>query len=708
MRQTTGLAAALRAKGSGALAAWCIVLLAPLGCTGRLDVPPAGVGGSPDGGPGGDGGAPFEALAPAAAVAKVKNLLTGLPPTDAELAAVAADPAALQGQVALWTQTPQWTAKLRTFFASAFQQSQTTADEFQDQLGATVLARLDGRLLANFRESFARTAVELVAEGRPFTEVLTTRRFLLTPRLAASYAYLDALAVSDSSTTADLFAKANPGFSFTLTAQRGPIPIEQSLDPASPDFMVWYAPQLAKVYDPLCPQDPLVYDGRKGQSSVSQGLAVVLQGGAPIFSISTTSSPTGSHPCGPPGFPSTSTALTVADTQQWRMVTVRQPAPGEATTRLYDLATFRTGSELVLHTPRIGFFTTPSFLAGWNTNTSNQARVTLNQTLIVALNHGMTPENATRPANLDAVEAIHAAPGTDCFACHQSLDPMRQYFRQQFTFAFHPQTNPQQIQLGASFGFRGVTFSGGSLADLATQLAVHPDFATSWTQKLCTWANSAPCLESDPEFIRIAGRFVASGYDFRALVEELFSSPLVTFLAESQSADQNGQLAPVARRDHLCAALSNRLGLTDVCGLDVNTVVPAALQPVQLIASVLPSDQYSRGAEQPVLAADPSLFFRAGVENICAALAGRLVDAGATGRWTSSTSGSSTAAIADFVHVLMGVGPAGGRDAVPLQILTDHFVAAKAAGLKATDALRSTFVLSCTSPPVVGLVGMVQ
>src|SRR5205085_2206739 len=105
-----------------------------------------------------------------------------------------------------------------------------------------------------------------------------------------------------------------------------------------------------------------------------------------------------------------------------------------------------------------------------------------------------------------------------------------------------------------------------------------------------------------------------------------------------------------------------------------------------------------RGGEEPVLANDPNLFFRTGMENICAALARRLIDSSATGKWTSA---SPDAAIADFVHTLMGLGT--DRDATPLAILTDHDHSAVGAGLSASDALKSTFVLACLSPSVVGM-----
>jgi len=663
---------------------WAAALCA---CTGRLDVnaPPI------------TSGPPllYEPLSAAASAGKVKNLLVGLPPTDAEVAAVAADPNAMRGLVAQWAQTPQYTAKLRSFFAHAFQQSQVVAQDFVDQLGPTAQGRVDARLLANLQESFARTAVALVQQGTPFTETLTTRRFMLTPRLMSLYAFLDAWQINDNGATSDLFQKANPGFSFTLTAKRGVIPLSQTLDPSSANYLVFYAPQLGVVYDAACPQDPLVFNGGAGQQSVTLSLYQVLTGAAPAFTVGTGAT---AHRCQPPGFPAAAVPLGVADAQQWQLVNVRTPNPGEATSRVFDILSFRSGNDLVLNTPRVGFFTTPAFLAGWSTNKSNQARVTLNQTLIVALGRAISPANATLPPSVSAVDTVHAQLGTECYACHQSLDPMRQFFRQQYSYYFHSQTSAAQLSLPGSFGFRGVSASGTTIFDLASQLAAHPDFAEAWTQKLCTYANSAPCLTTDAEFVRVAQVFKDSNFDFGKLVVEIFSSPLVTYRAQTDTAAQQGETFPVARRDHLCAALSNRLALADVCGLDVNTQVPNALKPVQQIASVLPSDQYSRGAEAPVLAADPSLFFRTGLENICAVLAGQLIDTSTAPRWTST---NSTTAIADFVHTLMGIEKA--RDPTPLSILTSHFQSARAAGLTASDSLKSTFVLACLSPSVVGV-----
>jgi len=212
------------------------------------------------------------------------------------------------------------------------------------------------------------------------------------------------------------------------------------------------------------------------------------------------------------------------------MIEIVQAGPDQGVSSVLDLVNFRTGGNLLLRTPRVGFFTTPSFLAEWNTNNSNQARVTANQTLIVALGHAINPQNATLPPSTAAVDLDHAPQGTACYACHQSLDPMRQFFRQTYSYYFHPQTDDDETSLTGSFGFRGVSVSGKNIFDLANQLASHPDFATAWVQKLCTWANSARCDETDGEFQRVATMFANSLYDWKTLEVTLFSSPLVTYL----------------------------------------------------------------------------------------------------------------------------------------------------------------------------------
>jgi hypothetical protein len=161
----------------------------------------------------------------------------------------------------------------------------------------------------------------------------------------------------------------------------------------------------------------------------------------------------------------------------------------------------------------------------------------------------------------------------------------------------------------------------------------------------------------------------------------------------------------VARRDHLCAALNNRLGLNDVCGLDA--VTKKQLQAtVPQIVSGLPSDGYGRGSVMPVLPNRPTLFYRAGTENICAAIAAVVIDVGAAKQTAGTRTWSSAqpdAAIADFVGIVMALVPSDPRAAPAATLLKSHFTTAVQKGSSASDALKSTFVVACLAPSAVSI-----
>ena len=75
-------------------------------------------------------------------MAKVKNLMLGLPPKEEEIAAVEQDPAALRGLVDAWFVKPEAQAKLGTFFNKAFQQVQIGPADFFDQVTVDGLPNL--------------------------------------------------------------------------------------------------------------------------------------------------------------------------------------------------------------------------------------------------------------------------------------------------------------------------------------------------------------------------------------------------------------------------------------------------------------------------------------------------------------------------------------------------------------------------------------
>jgi hypothetical protein len=198
--------------------------------------------------------------------------------------------------------------------------------------------------------------------------------------------------------------------------------------------------------------------------------------------------------------------------------------------------------------------------------------------------------------------------------------------------------------------------------------------------------------------------FATSG-SWTKLVRELAISPITTNASRTQTATEEGELVAVSRKYHLCTALNARLGLTDVCGLDLTKPVYSG---VPVIANGLPADQYGRGAPVPVLPNQPSLFFRAGVENICNDVAAMVVDPTKTITgakvYSSASQTSIDAAIADFVSNLMSVVPSDPRSQPLRDALAQHYQAAKSQlALTPTQALQSTFIVACLTPSVVGI-----
>jgi hypothetical protein len=199
--------------------------------------------------------------------------------------------------------------------------------------------------------------------------------------------------------------------------------------------------------------------------------------------------------------------------------------------------------------------------------------------------------------------------------------------------------------------------------------------------------------------------FQDAKFAWNGLVSDLFSSPLITNATHTATYDANGEVVAVSRRDHLCAALDNRLGFADVCGLHAVTAA-ATRAIVPSIAAGLPSDGYGRGSVAPVLPNQPTLFYRAGLENICEAVAAQTIDVAAAKQlanvkqWSSK---SSDAAISDFVGIVMGLAPSDARTKPATDLLTAHFTKATAGGATASNALKSTFVVACLAPSSVSI-----
>jgi hypothetical protein len=626
-------------------------------------------------------------------VAKVKNILVGLPPTDDEVAAVTADPTQLQPLIQGWMALPQYTQKMMRFFELAFQQTQISTADFADQVypkQISINGTITPLLMQNLQESFARTMLALIAQGKPLSSALTTQTFMMTTALKELYAFLDVWEVDDNGKVTDHFKAANPKLQITVSTASGAIPIADTLDPSSANYMHWYDPDVTNADSSVtgCQMDPIVYtpsaftlhwlllgslDGRK------------LSDGTNCPQVSGTSA---------------APQLTAADFSDWTMVTIRPPASTETTSLFYDLPALRAATTLVLSVPRVGFFSTPAFFANWQTNTSNQMRVTMNQALIVALGASVDGTDQTQPPQpVPGLDTKHAQDGA-CVVCHQTLDPLRSMFSATYSWNYHAQLDATWTGQPGIFVFQGVTQPVSTMADLGNALATHPLLPAAWVQKLCTYANSGACDTGDPEFQRLLADFQSSGLAWNTLVAELFASPIVTNAAATQTSAATGEVVAVSRRDHLCAALDARLGFADVCALSAPTSKQLT-QTVPEIVSGLPSDGYGRGATMPVLPNAPTLFYRAGAENICAAVAAQVIDVSASKQVAGVKLWSSTdpnGAIADFVSLIMGLTSNDPRAAPAATILQGHFAAAMQQGATATAALQSTFVAACLAP----------
>ncbi len=646
---------------------------------------------------------------------KIKNLLTGLALRADELEQLREDPETLRSMVGGWIETPHGKRKLQEFFATAFQQDSFEDEGLARQLGESSLAygnvadqpqRAAPLLVENLRQSFGRTALRLMEEGRSFGEVATTRRFMMTTAMMIAYAFNDERVVDDEGNLNRFRTFTDE---VTVTFQRqAPVPAEALFDPASPDYLRFYTTREQVI--PPCAGETIEARPR----NVAVVLFRTLFGRFPRFT-----DPDPEFPelvaeedifldeqgeevqriCrGRRGALRYEGYLRRSDFEDWRMVTIRPPESGEVPDSFLDIAHFRQGAEtLVLHTPRVGFFTTPAFFAVWETNEDNQARVTLNQTLITAFGDSIDGSQVVVPATEDGLDAEHADPSTSCWGCHRTLDPMRQFFRRDFTFAYTQQQDPEVRGTSASFAWRGVEGSGDSIYDLGELIAAHPRLAEAWTQKLCFFANSEAC-PSGPELDRVVDSFRRSDLDFATLLVELMTSPLVT--ATSCVEDGSGDVASIARRRHFCAALQERLGVSDPCGVywyaqeDRSTIG----RENEAIASAIPDDAFSRGDEDPLTVSGINLFVSGAYERICANIAPRAVTIG-----SPFDPSNPEAAIGAMVTDLMGVPPNDPRHDALRDALRRHYDESVDAYGRAIVALQSTFTVACQSPTITGI-----
>jgi hypothetical protein len=685
---------------------------------------------------------PYDAKTAYEAVRKIKTLLVGLPPTDSDVMTVEAMGAAgLQSLIISWTTDSStqgyFRDKMIFFFRNAFQQTGfTPMDDFKPQLlenGGFDFGPLGtgavgddafARLVQNLQDMFAVTTWQLIQDGQPYTQTLTTQKYMMTTGLKSLF-----LQIEMPNDQPYSFGAKNK-IAWKVDFSGNPIPLTDTLNPSSPNYMVFDDEPPANTtgvfyLQPTC---------RGGTTAGADGGAIAVApytGYAQLFQRLLGYTPRYPFVAQPQCWEHPSKPyFTTQDLSDWEWVTIQPKTSSDTYIQPYDLPTLRNTTTLKLALPRVGFYTTPSFLALWNTNDSNQHRVTANQTLLAALGESFTSEDQIVPISESGLDSTHAVTGSACYGCHKSLDPLRQFWGNQLDFNDRNDwitvsftgaaPNPKPTTTGGTFAFATVNSTGMSMLDVGPLLAQVTDgdpntplnqFAAATAQKLCFYANSQACDVTDPEFRRIAFAFQNSTFNFPVLIKELFSSPIVTGApaagdgGASPSATDAGptgaQSVSIARRAHFCAALSNRLGISDICAQAV-PLPTSAQTATATIASSVSNDAFSRGAESPVTPSDPNLFFRAAIEELCENLAPLVVDpSGGNGVYSSS---NVTTAIDGMVQKIMGYPPSDAHYAQAITILTNHQASAlSSAKNNATNALRSTFVLACESPTSVSI-----
>ena len=678
----------------------------------------------------------YEAVEPWTYGSKVKNLLTGLALTGEELAALNTNRDALRGQIEEWLDTEVANDKMVQFFGTMFQQDGFENQALTDRFGFAIIqlgnypdfdfveggsgpyrTSLESIFFRTFQESFARMAHEIYSEGRRFDEVLTTQDIYLTT------AQIIALTVQDNHERSDdgEISWRTRGLPAVVYQDTNPeVTLARSLDPEDPEFLHFYVGGRA-------PGDVVRLDACNGRfennPNVPQNMVawLALNG----FFIT----PMGScrHSSVNPGEPRVTQdhepLLELTDYFDFRKVRIRQPdaAAGEVPNEFWEVEHLRAlgqaagaGNELLLQIPRVGFFTTPAFFATWPTNQDNEARVTANQALIVALGESFDDSDMTVPINDEALSEEHAGPGTGCYACHVNLDPMRQYFRRSYSYAYSTQTvppagepDPFDVRLPPSFGFRGHQDIGEDIFDLAETLTEHPYFAPAMVQKVCYYATSTECPEHSPEFVEIVDAF-REHLNFRQMMVDVLSSPLVT---GSRCVEGGaGDVPSISRRRHFCLAMNQRLGVgtgagrSDICGDSYFFRERLQWGLMRSLVAIVADDTYSRGDSAPITITEPSLFTTKAAEAVCAGIAQEVINTHERARFSSEA--DLDAAIEAWTSELLGLAPGDPRREATMDALHRHYAAARAGnmadggdwrGANEIVALQSTFVSACMS-----------
>ena len=317
---------------------------------------------------------------------------------------------------------PSTATKMLRFFELAFQQTQVTYTDFSDQAYPKQIAINSTTiplLMQNAQESFARTMLQLIAE-RPAAHAgddddaahdddRDEGALRLPRRVRGRRQRQRHRRTSRTPTRTSRSRRRRP---------QGPIPICGDARPDEPELHALVRPGRRDGglhASPAARPIPIVYPAERGRAPLPP-LRVARRPEEPAR---------GGTNCPPVSAAARrrrSSRRATSPTGRWSPSARRARARRRRRSTTCRRCARRTSSCSTCRAS--GSSARPAFFANWQTNTSNTMRVTMNQTLIVALGSMVDGTDTTTPPGTPGLDTTHADQAA-CYGCHKILDPSR-------------------------------------------------------------------------------------------------------------------------------------------------------------------------------------------------------------------------------------------------------------------------------------------
>ena len=384
---------------------------------------------------------PYEPLPPAPYAAKVKDLLTGLPLTDAELAAVTRNRGSLRALIDTWMARPSSARRCSTSSRAPSSRPSSTSPTSTSSCGWTAptsTAPTSGGCCAQRRGELRPHGAGADRRGPPLHRdghhhPLHAQRAAdggagatWTPPPATTPAAPVAgglLADEQVRRRPDLQVSRRSPTSIRRPAWPRPSPSRRRINPASPNFMKWTFAQPDPARYMPCAEPVVVMGTRRRRAGVRGHVR---------------------QPRRLPGRRPTAPSLfTDADWNTWRMVTIRAAAaPARSAPLFWDLPRLRDPGH-----HRAGAGHAAGRLhdhAGLLRQLAHQPQQQLPGHHQPGADRGPGPQLRRPQHHRAGVARPASTPCTSsrarvCFACHQTLDPMRDFFKQSYSLTYFQQ-----------------------------------------------------------------------------------------------------------------------------------------------------------------------------------------------------------------------------------------------------------------------------